>query len=202
VPQPLEPKPTWKVTASHSAKVGVAAGTSSPAAALGLEGWTTGVAQTPGMWYQIELPTAVRLAGIDYQALGIAAPRGAAPAGAPGAAAAGAAGAGRAGAPPAGAAAPGAAGGAAGGAAAGAAAGGRGGAGAGRVATYPRGYKVEVSTDGNTWKTVEEGKGESMYNSYMFDATPAKFIKITQTAADPTAPAWGMRFLELFTLPG
>ncbi|MDB5439481.1 MAG: sorbosone dehydrogenase, partial [Caulobacteraceae bacterium] len=88
-------------------------------------------------------------------------------------------------------------------AAAGAAAAGRGGApGGGQLAAYPRGYKIEVSTDGTTWKTVEQGKGDSMYMSYMFDATPAKFVKITQTADDPTAPAWGMRFLKLYALGG
>ena len=50
-----------------------------------------------------------------------------------------------------------------------------------------------------TWKTVAEGKGSSMYNSLMFPATPAKFVKFTVTEAADSR--WGMRHLKLFEKP-
>ncbi|OJU10158.1 MAG: hypothetical protein BGN86_06195 [Caulobacterales bacterium 68-7] len=58
----------WKTTASHSAPV-LLGGSAHAAGAFTLEGWTTGEAQKPGMWYQIELPRPVNLTGIDYQSL-------------------------------------------------------------------------------------------------------------------------------------
>jgi hypothetical protein len=67
-----------------------------------------------------------------------------------------------------------------------------------REVAYPRGYKVEVSMDGQTWKTVSEGKGESMYNNVLFTPTQAKFLRITQTDSGADLPMWGMRYLRLF----
>ena len=67
------PDASWKVTASHDARpapqanaeggynyVGNAAG------ALSFLGWTTGVPQQAGMWFQIELPAPVMLAEIQF----------------------------------------------------------------------------------------------------------------------------------------
>ena len=65
----------------------------------------------------------------------------------------------------------------------------------------PRGYKLEVSTDGTTWKTIKEGQATSMYNSLIFAPTPAKFVKITTTAEASDGMAWGMRYLKLFDKP-
>ena len=159
-PRLLVPDATWKVTASSSGAV-VIGGTAHPTGALSLEGWKTGKPQTPGMWYQIELPKTVRLAGIDYQALISAAftP------------------------PPAGSAAgttpqrrP-------------------------RQAYFPKAYKIEASTDGKTWKTIREGQGSSMYNSYVFNAVPTKFLRFTQTGSATDGEQWGMRYLRLFEKP-
>jgi hypothetical protein len=149
---------TWKVTSSHNAPV-VIGGTAHPEAALTLEGWTTGVAQTAGMWYQIELPRTVNLTGIDYQSLVGSAPRAAsAPAPAPGQRPV-------------------------------------------RGAFYPRAYKLEVSPDGKAWRTVREGQGSSMYNSLIFDAVPARYVRITTTAPAADGMPWGMRYLKLFERP-
>ena len=159
----------------------VIGGTASPASALSLEGWTTGEAQTAGMWYQIELPKTVRLAGIDYQGL-VGRLRNPPPAAAPAAAAP----------PP---------------AAAPAAAGAAGAAAPPRftpprqMSFYPRGYKLEVSTDGKTWKTVKQAKGESMYNSLAFEPVQAKFVRFTTTEAATDGAYWGMRYLKLFEKP-
>jgi mono/diheme cytochrome c family protein len=49
---------------------------------------------------------------------------------------------------------------------------------------YPRGYKVELSTDGQTWgKPVAEGKGSGPITDIPFAPAKAKFIRITQTGA-------------------
>jgi mono/diheme cytochrome c family protein/glucose/arabinose dehydrogenase len=67
-----------------------------------------------------------------------------------------------------------------------------------RVVYQPRGYKLEVSTDGKTWKTIKEGAAVSMYNSLMFAPVPARFVRITTTASAPEGVIWGMKYLKLF----
>ena len=59
------PMPTWKVTASHDARPAPQANAEgaynfigNAAGALSFLGWTTGVPQQAGMWFQIELPAA------------------------------------------------------------------------------------------------------------------------------------------------
>jgi len=156
-PRLLPADASWKVTASDNAPV-VIGGTANPAAAMTLEGWKTGKPQTPGMFYQIELPKTVNLAGLDYQALVVRVPP---PPGTPF----------QPGRPQV------------------------------RQAYYPRAFKLEVSTDGKSWKTVKEAKGESMYNSLVFAPTPAKFVRMTTTAAADDGAQWGMRYLKLFEKP-
>ncbi|MGV3533866.1 MAG: DUF7133 domain-containing protein, partial [Chthoniobacteraceae bacterium] len=49
---------------------------------------------------------------------------------------------------------------------------------------YPRGYKVEVSADGQTWsKPVATGKGSGVVTDISFEPVRAKFVKITQTGS-------------------
>jgi mono/diheme cytochrome c family protein len=62
---------------------------------------------------------------------------------------------------------------------------------------YPRGYKVEVSTDGAAWRPVAEGAGQSPVTSISFAPVQAKFVRITQTASVENAPAWSVRNLKL-----
>lgn len=79
---------------------------------------------------------------------------------------------------------------------------GRGGAGTAPVAGYPRGYAVQVSTDGTTWSTpVAEGKGGGPRTIISFAPVRAKFVRLTQTDAAPDAPAWSIRNLRIYEAP-
>lgn len=66
IPQVLLPEPNWKITASHS-KATVIGGKPTPSSAFNFEGWTTGVAQVPNLWFQIELPNETELSGIEFK---------------------------------------------------------------------------------------------------------------------------------------
>src|SRR6266496_716211 len=59
----LRPIP-WRVSASHN--------NSRAAMALGSTGWTSGLPQASGMWFQIELPEAVLVAEIRFDSRGTA----------------------------------------------------------------------------------------------------------------------------------
>jgi hypothetical protein len=58
LPVLLAPQPAWKATASHNP-----AGAGN---ALGNGAWTSGESQQAGMWFQIELPTAVPIVEIQF----------------------------------------------------------------------------------------------------------------------------------------
>ena len=97
------PDASWKVTASHDSRPAPQANAEggynfigNAAGALSFLGWTTGVPQQAGMWFQIELPAPLVLTEIQFTSSTIG---------------------GRGGAPPA--------------------------------WTFPRGYQVQVSADGN-----------------------------------------------------
>ena len=241
LPRMLDAQPSWRASASHN----IAAA----ARAFTLAGWTTGVDQQAGMWFQVELPSPLRLAEVQFDsattgrrgaggATGAAPSRGAPPAGGavPGSGASSAAGA-----PPAAPSMPGAPSpqgpptvGSAGAASApgsdaargapglvpasaqaarGAAAAGGAVPARGAPATpgqdadaaalaavgFPRGYRVQVSMDGNKWSApVAEGKGSSARTEISFTPVSAKFIRITQTDRDTGAPAWSIMNLRLF----
>jgi mono/diheme cytochrome c family protein len=186
LPRPLDAQ-QFKLMASHSSETANGAAT--------LRGWNTGAPQSQGMWLSIELPQPVLVTEIQFesttQTVGGRGGRGAAaaaatPATAPAssASAAGAA-APAVGQPP-------------------AQGGGRGGFGGGGtpVVLYPRGYSVQVSTDGKTWSNpVAQGKGEGARTMIAFRPTRAKFIRITQTDTVPDAPAWSVRNLRVFEAP-
>ncbi len=187
----------WKITASHAAEAASGAAT--------LRGWNSGVPQAPGMWVSIELPqpTVVTELQFDSTAEMRGGGRGGRGAAGPPAAAAAAPGA-TAPAPGAAAPAPGAAAGAPAPPAAQGPAG-RGGFGGGGtpVVGYPRGYRVQVSTDGQTWSSpVAEGKGEGAHTTVTFAPTPAKFLRITQTETVSDAPSWSVRNLRIYEAPG
>jgi mono/diheme cytochrome c family protein/glucose/arabinose dehydrogenase len=68
--------------------------------------------------------------------------------------------------------------------------------------TYPRGYQVQVSADGQRWSTaVAQGRGSGSPTAIGFAPARGKFIRVslTETAAD--APAWSMRNIRLFEAP-
>ncbi|MEX0685042.1 MAG: discoidin domain-containing protein [Balneolales bacterium] len=89
--------------------------------------------------------------------------------------------------------------------------------------TYPRGYRLEISMDGDSWLTVSEGLGEdvtsginknSSGHGYGFDQitlstikinpTEAKYIRLTQTVKVETdlddPPTWTMQGLQIFAI--
>ncbi len=62
LPVDLQAQPGWVVTASHNA--------ATAASGLTLRGWTSGTPQQPGMWFQVELPQAVELTEVQFDAAG------------------------------------------------------------------------------------------------------------------------------------
>lgn len=59
-PQPLENRKSWKLSSSHSAATLAKAIDGDPASR-----WDSKTEQVPGMWFQIDLPTATALCGIE-----------------------------------------------------------------------------------------------------------------------------------------
>ena len=73
LPRALVPDARWNVTASHDARPAPKANAegafnfiANAAGALSFLGWTTGVAQEAGMWFQIELPAPRSLTEINF----------------------------------------------------------------------------------------------------------------------------------------
>lgn len=66
IPKVLEPAAAWKITASHAAETRKGS-TATAAGAFTYEGWTTGITQKEGMWFQVEFPTTVRLSEIQFK---------------------------------------------------------------------------------------------------------------------------------------
>jgi mono/diheme cytochrome c family protein/glucose/arabinose dehydrogenase len=73
LPRALVPEPSWRVTASHDSQPAPRANAEggynfigNAAGALSFLGWTTGVPQQAGMWFQIELPTPLPLMEIQF----------------------------------------------------------------------------------------------------------------------------------------
>ena len=62
---------------------------------------------------------------------------------------------------------------------------------------YPRGYVVELSTDGQTWNKVATGKGSGAVTDLMFPTSKTKFIRITQTG-EVKGLFWSIHELNIF----
>jgi hypothetical protein len=70
------------------------------------------------------------------------------------------------------------------------------------ISTFPRAYQVQVSPDGTSWGApIAEGTGAAGVNTITFTPVSTKFVRITQTATVPDAPAWSMRLLRLYQAP-
>ena len=68
--------------------------------------------------------------------------------------------------------------------------------------TFPRGYLLESSMDGSSWKEIEKGKAEQADVSLIFDSIEAKFIRMRLTEnfgpqEDREIP-WSMRQMKLY----
>jgi mono/diheme cytochrome c family protein/glucose/arabinose dehydrogenase len=73
LPRLLVPDAAWKVSASHDSRPAPQANAEggynfigNAAGALNFLGWTTGVPQEPGMWFQIEIPAPVMLTEVQF----------------------------------------------------------------------------------------------------------------------------------------
>jgi hypothetical protein len=66
---------------------------------------------------------------------------------------------------------------------------------------YPRGYKVEVSLDGQNWKIAAEGEPKDFADNGVleitFDPVEARFVKVTQTAAGGSSGGLWLSLHEL-----
>jgi len=206
LPRLMLAQSTWTLMASHN-----------PSAAPGALTFTTlnsGAPQEPGMWFQVELPEAARLTEIHFDSPGRGGRGGGGGRGRGASGGTGAPGT----MPPGDAASPSAAS-APQGSAPQAGAQGAGGAAPGGVPTpgqvgpagqagppavtqppsaYPRGYKVEVSMDGDAWTPVAEGKGAGPSTMITFDPVRAKFVRITQTATLEGTTPWSIQRLRLY----
>ena len=135
LPQPLDGRNQWKVTASHHPQV----------APLAINGnlqtrYDTGAEQTPGMWFEVELPRETAVTGLELNA-------------------------------------------------------------GDSTRDYPRGYKVNLSEDGQTWgASVATGRGAGPVTEIAFSPAKAKYIRITQTG---TAPGlfWSIHELQILKPP-
>ena len=152
----------WKLTASHNPAIA--------SQALGINPWTSGHAQQPGMWFQIELPQPTSLTEIQFTSTALAVdttpivPGAPTRTGIPGGR--GAPGAATPAPPPLG---------------------------------FPREYQVQVSMDGTTWgQPVARGKGTGTLTDVAFPAVRAKFVRITQSGT-ADAP-WTIQRLRLYEM--
>jgi hypothetical protein len=89
--------------------------------------------------------------------------------------------------------------------------GGRGGAGPAAAVTssgapvmappgYPRGYKVEASADGTSWRAVAEGTGTGPNTVVTFQPVDAKFVRVSLTTDAQDAPAWSIQNLRIYAV--
>ncbi len=62
---------------------------------------------------------------------------------------------------------------------------------------YARRFRVDVSVDGTSWLPVAEGSGAPLTTA-AFRPTRAKVVRITQTADAPGEPPWVVQNLRLF----
>lgn len=132
LPQIVKNQKQWKLTASHHQDVASAAVDGNPNSR-----YDTGASQTPGMWFQVELPQETTLAGLHLDS-------------------------------------------------------------ARSPSDYPRGYKVELSMDGQNWgQPVASGKGNGPVTDIAFTPAKAKFVRITQTGA-VEGLFWSIHEMEIY----
>ena len=67
--------------------------------------------------------------------------------------------------------------------------------------TAPRGYRVQLSMDGTRWTDAAEGTAAGNVTAISWAPTRARFVRVTQTATTPGAPAWTMMDTKLYARP-
>ena len=63
---------------------------------------------------------------------------------------------------------------------------------------FPRGFRVEISLDGNSWQQVAEGTGTGPTTTVTFNPVSAKFVRITLTTGVENGPPWSIQSLKLY----
>jgi glucosylceramidase len=48
---------------------------------------------------------------------------------------------------------------------------------------YPRGYRVQASSDGTAWSTVADGSGSGQLTAVPLSGAPVRFVRMTLTQA-------------------
>jgi glucose/arabinose dehydrogenase/mono/diheme cytochrome c family protein len=150
-----------KFSASHNPQIAMQA--------TGINPWTSGYAQQPGMWFQVELPQPMTIIEVQFTSTAASVDTTPAVPGAPTRTGVpGAGGRGTAGAPP-----------------------------PPPPLGFPREFQVQVSNDGTAWSDpVTRGTGGTTQTDIAFAPVRAKFVRITQTG---TADApWTIQRLRLF----
>jgi mono/diheme cytochrome c family protein len=140
LPRPIVADAGWRVTASHNADLAPAAIDRDGRPAAGR--WNSGIGQTEGVWFQVELPRPMRITGVEFESV----PQN----------------------------------------------------------TFPRTYRVELSTDGATWSDpVATGAGAGRVTSIAFTPVETRFVRITQTtaAAINNVPVWAIGRFRLYEPP-
>jgi putative membrane-bound dehydrogenase-like protein len=158
LPQQIVSDASWKFSASHNPGIAQYA--------IGIQPWTSGARQSPGTWWQVELPQVTTVSEIEFESNPAEVIEGTITPGMPSRSVFG----GRAGAAP-------------------------------PPIGYPRGYQVQVSNDGSTWRTVAQGAGTGANTHIAFAPVQTKFVRLTQTASGPELPPMTILRLRLFA-PG
>ena len=175
LPRQIPTDPSWKWTASQNS--------STAYYAPGIQPWSSGLAQAPGMWLQVEMAQPAMVSEIQFESSAVpvvtepivpgAPPRTTIPAGL------GRGGAAGGGAPPESPAAPSV-----------------------NAVGFPRAFQIQTSMDGTTWSApVAQGQGTGTSTRVTFAPVQAKFIRLTQTATTPNAPPMAIQRLRLYS-PG
>jgi len=66
----------------------------------------------------------------------------------------------------------------------------------GSTGDYARGYRIDVSTDDSTWRTVGTGTGTSAVVSATVGSQTARYLRITQTGS--ASSWWSIAELNLY----
>ncbi len=66
---------------------------------------------------------------------------------------------------------------------------------------FPRGFRVEISLDGNSWQQVAEGTGTGPTTTVTFNPASAKFVRVTLTAGVENGPPWSIQSFKLYGVP-
>jgi mono/diheme cytochrome c family protein/glucose/arabinose dehydrogenase len=63
---------------------------------------------------------------------------------------------------------------------------------------FPRGFRVETSTDGSSWQQAAEGASTGPMTSVTFAPVTAKFLRISLTTGVENGPPWSIQSLKLY----